>query len=130
MALEDKEKLETTFQPVKISSTTQTNGEPIAPFPHGDVQASYYSLKPKLQAEMFPFCVQVERALCASVFPVCYPACQKNSRGDKRGETLWRVASHSVFLFCFYFSKRCFVSLKRMCFSTPFQCADIPTVRC
>lgn len=31
-------------------------------------------------------CVQVERALCASVFPVCYPACQKNSGGDMRGK--------------------------------------------
>lgn len=31
-------------------------------------------------------CVQVERALCASVFPVCYPACQKNSGRDMRGK--------------------------------------------
>lgn len=43
MAPEEKEKLakKTTFQPVKILSTALTNWEPIAPFPHGDAQASY-----------------------------------------------------------------------------------------
>lgn len=44
MAPKEKEKLakkKIKNQPVKVSSTAQTNREPIAPFPHGDVQASY-----------------------------------------------------------------------------------------
>lgn len=39
---------------------------------------------------------------------------------------------HPILFFfsLFYSSQRCFVSVKRLCFSTPFQCADTPTVSC
>lgn len=75
-------------------------------------------------------CVQVESALCASAFLCITRPAKKKQWKRHEGDTLWRIASHSVFLFSFYFSWRCFVSVKRLYFSTPFQCADTPTVRC
>lgn len=74
-------------------------------------------------------CVQVESALCANAF-LCITRPAKKQWKRHEWDILWRIASHSVFLFSFYFSWRCFVSVKRLYFSTPFQCADTPTVRC
>lgn len=55
----------------------------------------------------------------------------KRHLGGREGRALWRIASHSVFLLSsFSLYKRCLFSVKRRCFSTPFQWADTPTVRC
>lgn len=65
-------------------------------------------------------CVQVESVLCASAFLCITRPAKKTVEETWGGYTLEN---------CIPF-KRCFVSVKRLCFSTPFQCADTPTVRC
>lgn len=47
--------LSKTLQSVKLVSIVQADGGLNTYFPFGDVQASYYTLKPNLKAEMFPF---------------------------------------------------------------------------
>lgn len=84
------------------------------------------------------FCVQVERVLCASAFLCITQPARKNkikykTRGvvDMReGELTLENCIPFCFSSAFALSKRHFFSVKRLCFSTPFQWADTPTVKC
>lgn len=84
---------------------------------------------PNSRLKCFPLCSGRESVVC-QCFPVYYPACQKNSGRDMR----WIHSGelHPILFFSpLFFSPRDVSSqLKGLCFSTPFQCADTPTVRC
>lgn len=78
-------------------------------------------------------CVQVERVLCASAFLCITRPAKKTVEETWGGYTLENCIPFcfSLLFFFFFFSPRDVSSqLKGLCFSTPFQCADTPTVRC
>lgn len=122
-----------TLQSVKLASTVQANGEPLTLiFPVVMCKPPISLWSPNSRLRCFPLCSGRESVVC-QCFPVYYPACQKNSGRDMRGMHSGELHPILFFFSLSFFSlssKRCFFSVKRLCFSTPFQCADTPTVRC
>lgn len=60
---------------------------------------------PNSRLRCFPLCSGRESVVC-QCFPVYYPGLPKKQWKRHEGDTLWRIASHSVFLFSFFFSPR------------------------